>query len=93
MNGYFGERLCEVARRGGPEVVRVDAPWGTALDPADLLAAQRAHRHAAPLAVVAAETSTGVRNDIAPLGPELASMDTLRVARPPKSSLALAENR
>jgi alanine-glyoxylate transaminase / serine-glyoxylate transaminase / serine-pyruvate transaminase len=77
VNGYFGERLCEVARRGGADVVRVEAPWGTALDPADLLAAQRAHPHAALLAVVAAETSTGVRNDVAPLGPELAGTDTL----------------
>jgi len=77
VNGYFGERLCEVARRGGADVVRVEAPWGTALDPADLLTAQRAHPHAALLAVVAAETSTGVRNDVAPLGPELASTDTL----------------
>lgn len=29
------------------------------------------------VAVVAAETSTGVRNDVAPLGPELAQTDTL----------------
>ncbi|MDT7625971.1 MAG: alanine-glyoxylate transaminase / serine-glyoxylate transaminase / serine-pyruvate transaminase, partial [Pseudonocardiales bacterium] len=43
VNGYFGERLCEVASRGGAQVVRVEAPWGTALDPADLLAAQRAN--------------------------------------------------
>lgn len=77
VNGYFGERLCEVARRAGGEVVRVEAPWGTALDPADLLAARRAHPHAALLAVVAAETSTGVRNDVAPLGAELAGTDTL----------------
>jgi alanine-glyoxylate transaminase/serine-glyoxylate transaminase/serine-pyruvate transaminase len=77
VNGYFGERICEVAHRGGARVVRVEAPWGTALDPADVLAAQRAHPQAAVVAVVAAETSTGVRNDIAPLGPELAQTDTL----------------
>lgn len=77
VNGYFGERLCEVARRGGARIVRVEAPWGTALDPADLLAAQREHPEAALLAVVAAETSTGVRNDVAPLGPALAQTDTL----------------
>ncbi|MGI9004037.1 MAG: pyridoxal-phosphate-dependent aminotransferase family protein [Pseudonocardia sp.] len=77
VNGYFGERLCEVARRGGAHVVRVEAPWGTALDPADLLDAQRANPRAAVVAVVAAETSTGVRNDVAPLGPELAQTDSL----------------
>ena len=65
VNGVFGERMCEVARRCGAEVVRVDAPWGRALDPSDLLAA-----HPAPklFAVVHAETSTGVRNDVRSLG-------------------------
>ena len=43
VNGVFGERMCEVARRCGAEVVRVDAPWGRAIDPQRLLDAQRAH--------------------------------------------------
>jgi alanine-glyoxylate transaminase/serine-glyoxylate transaminase/serine-pyruvate transaminase len=65
VNGLFGERMCDVAGRCGAEVVRVDAAWGEALDPARLLAA-----HPAPklMAVVHAETSTGVRNDMGPLG-------------------------
>jgi alanine-glyoxylate transaminase/serine-glyoxylate transaminase/serine-pyruvate transaminase len=65
VNGVFGERMCEVAGRLGAEVIRVDAPWGEAIDPDLLLAA-----HASPsiIAVVHAETSTGVRNDIEPLG-------------------------
>jgi alanine-glyoxylate transaminase/serine-glyoxylate transaminase/serine-pyruvate transaminase len=65
VNGVFGERMCDVATRSGAEVVRVDAPWGTAIEPQDLLDA-----HPAPtvIAVVHAETSTGVRNDIEPLG-------------------------
>jgi len=78
VNGVFGERMCEVARRCGAEIVRVDAPWGRALDPDALLTAQRAHPHARLLAVVHAETSTGVRNDIAPLR-ALADTDTLLV--------------
>jgi len=69
VNGYFGERLCEVARRCGAEVVRVEGEWGRALDPERLLEAQRtaAGGRARLLAVVHAETSTGVRNDVAPL--------------------------
>jgi len=67
VNGVFGERMCEVARRCGAEVVRVDAPWGRALDPQQLLDAHRAHARARLLAVVHAETSTGVENDVAPL--------------------------
>src|SRR5260370_1198448 len=33
VNGVFGERMCEVARRCGAAVVRVEAPWGRAIDP------------------------------------------------------------
>jgi alanine-glyoxylate transaminase/serine-glyoxylate transaminase/serine-pyruvate transaminase len=66
-NGVFGDRMCEVARRCGADVVRIDAEWGTPLDPERLLDAQRAHPGARLLAVVHAETSTGVENDVAPL--------------------------
>jgi alanine-glyoxylate transaminase/serine-glyoxylate transaminase/serine-pyruvate transaminase len=62
VNGLFGERMCDVARRGGAEVVRVDAPWGQPLDPDAVLGAHRAPK---VIAVVHAETSTGVRNDVA----------------------------
>jgi alanine-glyoxylate transaminase/serine-glyoxylate transaminase/serine-pyruvate transaminase len=66
-NGVFGNRMCEVARRCGAAVVRVDEPWGKPLDPQRLLDAQAQHREARLVAVVHAETSTGVENDIAPL--------------------------
>lgn len=62
VNGLFGERMCDVAARCGAQVVRVEAPWGRPLDPDALLQA-----HPAPkvIALVHAETSTGVRNDVA----------------------------
>jgi alanine-glyoxylate transaminase/serine-glyoxylate transaminase/serine-pyruvate transaminase len=78
VNGVFGERMCEVARRCGAEVVRVDEPWGRAIDPQRLIDAQRAHPGARVLAVVHAETSTGVQNDVAPLA-AIADTDTLLV--------------
>src|SRR5271154_2130967 len=65
VNGVFGERMCEVADRHGAEVVRVDAEGGEPIDPEPLLTA---HPDPAVIAVVHAETSTGVRNDIAALG-------------------------
>src|SRR5215472_11583948 len=37
VNGLFGERMCDVARRAGADVVRVDAPWGQPLDPDNVL--------------------------------------------------------
>ncbi len=65
VNGVFGERMCDVASRCGADVVRVDAPWGQPIDPQQLA---DAHPSPAMIAVVHAETSTGVRNDIVPLG-------------------------
>jgi alanine-glyoxylate transaminase/serine-glyoxylate transaminase/serine-pyruvate transaminase len=76
VNGVFGERMCEVARRAGAEVVRVEEPWGRAIDPERLLDAQRARPEARLVGVVHAETSTGVENPIAPLA-VLAGTDTL----------------
>lgn len=76
VNGVFGERMCDVASRCGAEVVRVDEEWGRAIDPQRLLDAQRAAPHARLLAVVHAETSTGVENDIAPLA-AIGDSDTL----------------
>ncbi len=76
VNGVFGERMCEVARRCGAEVVRVDEAWGKAIDPQRLLDARAEHPAARLVAVVHAETSTGVENDIAPLR-ALQDTDTL----------------
>src|SRR5215207_8059879 len=61
VNGVFGGRMCDVAARCGAEVVRVDVEWGRAIDPQLLL---DAHPAPAIIAVVHAETSTGVRNDL-----------------------------
>src|SRR3954451_18192625 len=52
VNGVFGERMCEVARRCGSVVVRVDEPWGRAIDPQRLLEARGQHPEARVLAVV-----------------------------------------
>jgi alanine-glyoxylate transaminase / serine-glyoxylate transaminase / serine-pyruvate transaminase len=65
VNGVFGQRMCEVAERCGAEVHRVDVEWGQPVDPDRLLAA---HPSPAVIAVVHAETSTGVRSDIEALG-------------------------
>jgi alanine-glyoxylate transaminase/serine-glyoxylate transaminase/serine-pyruvate transaminase len=65
VNGVFGQRMCEVATRCGAEVVRVELPWGQPVDPDRLLAA---HPSPTLIAVVHAETSTGARSDIEPLG-------------------------
>jgi alanine-glyoxylate transaminase/serine-glyoxylate transaminase/serine-pyruvate transaminase len=75
-NGVFGDRMCEVARRCGADVVRIEERWGMPLDPQRLLDAQRRRPDARVVAVVHAETSTGVENDVAPLA-ALRDTDTL----------------
>jgi alanine-glyoxylate transaminase/serine-glyoxylate transaminase/serine-pyruvate transaminase len=65
VNGVFGERMVDVARRCGAEVVRVDAEWGRPLDPEAII---EAHPDPKVIAVVHAETSTGVRNDVNCIG-------------------------
>jgi len=57
--GVFGERMCEVARRIGARVERVETEPGTAL-PADAMASAIARVRPRVVAFVHAETSTGV---------------------------------
>ena len=63
VTGYFGDRLAQIFQRYGANVARIDVEWGRACDPA---AVERALA-AAPadiVAVVQAETSTGVLNPV-----------------------------
>ena len=59
VNGVFGERMVEVARRAGVRVTRVDAAWGTAVQPEQVAEALGGVK-AKAVAIVHAETSTGV---------------------------------
>jgi len=61
--GVFGERMCEVARRAGAEVTRVDAEPGTILAD-DAMAAAIARARPRVVAFVHAETSTGVAQPV-----------------------------
>lgn len=65
INGVFGGRMAEVARRCGAEVTEVHAEWGHPVDADALLTA---HPNPKIIGVVHAETSTGARTDLAKLG-------------------------
>lgn len=65
VNGVFGGRMVDVATRCGARVIVVEAPWGEPIDPQRLL---DAHPNPAVIALVHAETSTGVRSDVATVG-------------------------
>ena len=71
INGYFGARIAEIARRYGAEVVEVRADWGEHVPNACLLNALHEHSDARLLAVVHAETSTGAEHPLAELGAEM----------------------
>jgi alanine-glyoxylate transaminase/serine-glyoxylate transaminase/serine-pyruvate transaminase len=60
VNGFFGERMVEVALRCGAEVVQVPAEWGRIVEPEAIEAALKRQRQVKLLALVHAETSTGI---------------------------------
>src|SRR5262245_25701775 len=63
VNGVFGERMCDVAQRCGAEGVRVDEPWGRAIDPQRLLDAHAAVSGTRLLAVAHHGTRSGGGHD------------------------------
>ena len=77
VNGVFGGRIADTARRAGAEVVALEEPWGRIVPP-DRVAAAVAERPEAKLvALVHAETSTGVHQPLEEVGELLADTDTL----------------
>ena len=62
VNGVFGGRMADVARRAGARVTVVESLWGSPLDEAEMI---RVIQGTQPdvVAFVHAETSTGVRQD------------------------------
>ena len=60
VNGYFGDRIAQIVERCGGRAVRVEAEWGRPILLEQVEAAFRSTPEARLLAVVHAETSTGV---------------------------------
>jgi alanine-glyoxylate transaminase/serine-glyoxylate transaminase/serine-pyruvate transaminase len=63
VTGYFGDRLCQMLQRYGATVARVETEWGRACDPSEVERALKS-QDADVVAVVHAETSTGVLNPV-----------------------------
>ena len=66
VNGVFGTRMSDIVNRIGGRLTRVDGEWGRAVDPEAVRKAVRGE-HPKVLAVVHAETSTGVCQPLEPL--------------------------
>ena len=60
VNGFFGERMAENALRCGAEVLQIPTEWGRIVEPEAIEAALKAQKRVKLLALVHAETSTGV---------------------------------
>ncbi|HLE14059.1 MAG TPA: alanine--glyoxylate aminotransferase family protein [Anaerolineales bacterium] len=69
IQGYFGERLFDIAGRYGAVVDRIEKPWGQVFDPQEIKTALSQAKYKL-VAIVHAETSTGARQ---PGIPEIAA--------------------
>lgn len=67
-NGFFGERMANLAERAGCLVTKVQCEWGTTIDLGAVEQALASGPPAKLLAMVYAETSTGFRNNLDGLG-------------------------
>ena len=67
VKGYFGHRLVDMAGRYGGDVRTISKPWGQAFELGELRQALETHRPKV-LALVHAETSTGVRQPLEGVG-------------------------
>jgi len=76
VTGYFGDRLAQMLARYGADVTRLDAEWGRAVDPAAVARALAGGRFDL-VAVVHAETSTGVGNPVADVATLAHAQDAL----------------
>lgn len=77
VNGVFGGRIADTARRAGAEVVTLEEPWGRIVPPERVAEALRQHPQARFVALVHAETSTGAHQPLAEVGRLVADTDAL----------------
>ena len=67
INGVFGERMRDIIERAGGKAVVVEATWGEAIDVNKIEAALKSSSNPRALALVHAETSTGVLQNLSGL--------------------------
>jgi alanine-glyoxylate transaminase/serine-glyoxylate transaminase/serine-pyruvate transaminase len=78
VTGYFGKRLSQIFERYGASVTEVAVEWGRAVDPSAIERAL-ASQPADIVAMVHAETSTGVLNPVAEISQLAADRGALTV--------------
>jgi len=78
-NGFFGDRLVQIARAYTPHVILLEIPWGEPLDPQQLDDALKRDPEIRAVALVHCETSTGVLNPLKELAEVCRRHDVLCV--------------
>ncbi len=78
-NGFFGDRIGEMARRQDGEVVRLAKNWGEPFDPQEVRDFIRRERPAV-VGFVQAETSTGMYNQAKPICEAAHEVDAVVIA-------------
>jgi alanine-glyoxylate transaminase/serine-glyoxylate transaminase/serine-pyruvate transaminase len=68
MNGLFGTRMASIVERCGGRPVPVEAAWGRSIEPAAIAQTLEGHGPVKAVAIVQAETSTGVWQSLEQLG-------------------------
>ena len=75
VNGVYGERLHETARRAGIDAVAVEGPWTKPIDVSHVTAALAVEPDLDALAIVHHETTTGLLNPVAEIGRAAAEVE------------------
>ncbi len=78
IHGVFGNRMADIAERCGAKVIKVEAPWGEAIDPDQVREALKICRPKL-VAIVHAETSTGVLQPLTEISELVHEVDSLLV--------------
>jgi alanine-glyoxylate transaminase/serine-glyoxylate transaminase/serine-pyruvate transaminase len=78
-NGFFADRIGEMARRQGAQVARLVKPWGEPFDPQEVREFIRREQPRV-VAFVQAETSTGMYNQAKPICEAAHAADALVIA-------------
>ncbi len=79
VNGVFGSRLSDTARRAGADVVELTRDWGEVIATEQVETAMAEHPGTKAVVLVHAETSTGAQQPLDEVGALLAGTETLFV--------------
>ena len=79
INGVFGSRMAAMVERCGGRPIPIESPWGRIIEPDAIADALKRYAPVKAVAVVHAETSTGVHQPLEDIGRLCRHFDTLLI--------------